>query len=61
MCNIEEPCRKIQTRGHIGKLILEADHHTRMHAAPFNPGPTKLNEYGTDVVAGRLGPLGKRM
>ena len=53
--NIEAAFRLFQTREHCGKIVLEADHDTRVNAASIS----LPKERGTYLIAGGLGDFGR--
>lgn len=59
MTEIEEAFRKIQSRSHLGKVVLEAGNRTMVKARNPQVNATQLNSNGTYVVAGGLGSLGR--
>jgi len=59
MTDIEGAFRKIQSRSHVGKLVLEAGKDTMVKATLSPLKLTHLDPNGTYVVAGGLGSLGR--
>ena len=59
MGKIEQAFRLIQARKHTGKVVLEAGDDTTVKVTAAEPQPLKLDCYGTYIVAGGLGDLGR--
>lgn len=61
MGDIEEAFRLIQSRKHMGKVVLVCDEQTTVKLTLERPKPVQLEKNGTYVIAGGLGDLGRRM
>ena len=58
MSDVEGAFRKIQSRTHMGKLVLEADDNTMVKATSAPMKSFHLEQDGTYVIAGGLGSIG---
>ena len=58
---IERAFRNIQSRRHIGKIVLKADEESIVKAVPPAAAPLELSADGTYVIAGGLGSLGQNV
>ena len=61
MTDIEGAFRLLQSRKHIGKVVLEAREDTTVKILSSKSVSLRLNEAGTYVVAGGLGSIGQEM
>ncbi|KAG0645551.1 Highly reducing polyketide synthase [Hyphodiscus hymeniophilus] len=59
--NIEEAFRLIQSRRHVGKIVIVADDKTEVNAIPTKPAQLQLHQNASYIVAGGLGDLGIRI
>ncbi|PGH16655.1 hypothetical protein AJ80_05157 [Polytolypa hystricis UAMH7299] len=58
LTDIEDAFRLIQSRKHVGKIVLEANSATMVKALAQAPASLQLNENATYLIAGGLGGLG---
>lgn len=58
---IKRAFRLIQGRKHIGKIVLEAEEAAMVKVTSPKPPPLSLDRYGTYVIAGGLGDLGRHI
>ena len=59
--DIEVAFRMIQSRSHMGKLVLESHEHTVVKSADARRSMSRLSSNGTYVIAGGLGALGLKL
>ncbi|MCJ1245405.1 hypothetical protein MMC30_002609 [Trapelia coarctata] len=61
IAEIKEAFRSIKNRKHLGKIVLEADIHTRVMVLSNRRRLFQLDADGTYVIAGGLGDLGQKL
>ena len=61
IADIEDAFRLIQSRKHIGKVVLTVGEETMVKALPPPMEPMHLDRSGTYVIAGGLGGLGQKI